>query len=77
MTDVEQREAARQFYYKWKGRGREDEDASRRVVFKFRLTDEEMIAQMQAILEENGETPTVSEAAPPVTPEAGAAEPEN
>ena len=27
MTDVEQREAARQFYYKWKGRGREDEDA--------------------------------------------------
>ena len=57
--------------------GIEDKDASRRVVFKFRLTDEEMIAQMQAILEENGETPTVSEAAPPVTPEAGAAEPEN
>jgi len=27
MTDVERREAARQFYYKWKGRGREDEDA--------------------------------------------------
>ena len=27
MTDVEQREAARQFYYKWRGRGREDEDA--------------------------------------------------
>ena len=27
MTDVEQREAARQFYYKWKDRGREDEDA--------------------------------------------------
>ena len=31
--------------------GVEDKDASRRVVFKFRLTDEEMIAQMQAILE--------------------------
>ena len=27
MTDVERREAARQFYYKWNGRGREDEDA--------------------------------------------------
>ena len=27
MNDIEQREAARQFYYKWKGRGREDEDA--------------------------------------------------
>jgi len=27
MTDVQQREAARQFYYKWKGKGREDEDA--------------------------------------------------
>ena len=27
MTDVQQREAARQFYYKWKDRGREDEDA--------------------------------------------------
>ena len=31
--------------------GVEDKDASRRVVFKFRLTDEEMITQMQAILE--------------------------
>ena len=27
MTDVQQREAARQFYYKWNGKGREDEDA--------------------------------------------------
>lgn len=27
MTDVQQREAARQFFYKWKGKGREDEDA--------------------------------------------------
>ena len=31
--------------------GVEDKDASRRVVFKFRLTDEEMISQMQSILE--------------------------
>ena len=27
MTDTERREAARQFYYKWNGRGKEDEDA--------------------------------------------------
>ena len=27
MTDAQQREAARQFYYKWHGKGREDEDA--------------------------------------------------
>ncbi|MCR5295086.1 MAG: methylase, partial [Lachnospiraceae bacterium] len=27
MTDQEMREAARQFFYKWNGRGREDEDA--------------------------------------------------
>ena len=32
--------------------GREDEDASRRVVFKFRLTDEQMIQQLKAILEQ-------------------------
>ena len=31
--------------------GTENKDASRRVVFKFRLTDEEMIRQLQAILE--------------------------
>lgn len=34
--------------------GVEDRDASRRVVFKFRLTDEEMIAQLQQILEQSG-----------------------
>lgn len=27
MTDAQQREAARQFYYRWNGKGREDEDA--------------------------------------------------
>lgn len=27
MTDTQQREAARQFFYKWKGKGNEDEDA--------------------------------------------------
>ena len=27
MTDAQQREAARQFFYKWHGKGREDEDA--------------------------------------------------
>ena len=31
--------------------GAEDKDASRRVVFKFRLTDEQMIQQLRAILE--------------------------
>jgi len=31
--------------------GREDKDASRRVVFKFRLTDEQMIQQLKEILE--------------------------
>jgi len=34
--------------------GREDMDASRRVVFKFRLTDEQMIQQLQDILEAGG-----------------------
>ena len=33
--------------------GREDMDASRRVVFKFRLTDEQMIQQLKSILEAN------------------------
>ncbi len=33
--------------------GREDMDASRRVVFKFRLTDEQMIEQLKSILEQN------------------------
>ena len=27
MTDAQQREAARQFYYRWLGKGKEDEDA--------------------------------------------------
>ena len=27
MTDAQQREAARQFYYRWNGKGKEDEDA--------------------------------------------------
>ena len=31
--------------------GVEDKDASRRVVFKFRLTDEQMIQQLRNILE--------------------------
>lgn len=31
--------------------GREDMDASRRVVFKFRMTDEQMIQQLKSILE--------------------------
>ena len=31
--------------------GAEDKDASRRVVFKFRLTDEQMIQQLRDILE--------------------------
>ena len=33
--------------------GNEDQDASRRVVFKFRLTDEQMIQQLKSILESN------------------------
>ena len=33
--------------------GHEDKDASRRVVFKFRLTDEQMIEQLKQILESN------------------------
>lgn len=36
--------------------GREDMDASRRVVFKFRLTDDQMIEQLKAILESDEET---------------------
>ena len=27
MTDAQQREEARQFYYRWNGKGNEDEDA--------------------------------------------------
>ena len=36
--------------------GVEDKDASRRVVFKFRLTDEQMIQQLRTILEGNDST---------------------
>ena len=39
------------------GNGKEDQDASRRVVFKFRLTDEEMIRQLTLLLEGGGEEP--------------------
>ncbi len=35
--------------------GQEDMDASRRVVFKFRLTDEQMIQQLKNILENTGD----------------------
>ena len=35
--------------------GNEDMDASRRVVFKFRMTDEQMIRQLKDILEADGE----------------------
>ena len=52
--------------------GVEDQDASRRVVFKFRMTDEQMIEQMQQILEESA---AAQEAAAAVTPEP-TAEPE-
>ena len=34
-------------------KGNEDQNASRRVVFKFRLTDEQMIEQLKTILENN------------------------
>lgn len=36
-------------------KGREDYAASRRVVFKFRLTDEQMIQQLKSILESSGQ----------------------
>lgn len=41
--------------------GREDMDASRRVVFKFRLTDEQMIQQLKSILESTNVSSTDSE----------------
>jgi len=41
--------------------GREDMDASRRVVFKFRLTDEQMIQQMKSILETDFSDTAVTE----------------
>lgn len=53
--------------------GSEDKDASRRVVFKFRLTDEQMIDQLKEILEEqdsNGVTAEIELAEPTAEPEA-------
>lgn len=53
--------------------GNEDKDASRRVVFKFRLTDEQMIDQLKEILEEQdsaGVTAEVEAAEPTAEPEA-------
>lgn len=47
--------------------GVEDEAASRRVVFKFRMTDEQMIQQMKQILEQNAAAQEA--AAAEVTPE--------
>ena len=49
--------------------GTENQSASRRVVFKFRLTDEQMVAQLQSILE-GGSAET---AAPTSTPQETAA----
>ena len=43
--------------------GTEDQSASRRVVFKFRLTDEQMVAQLQSILE--GDDAQTAQAAQP------------
>ena len=52
--------------------GTENQSASRRVVFKFRLTDEQMVAQLQSILESGdnatASTPTASAATPAATP---------
>ena len=48
--------------------GTENMDASRRVVFKFRLTDEQMIDQLKDILE-NGSTETVETTEVPETTE--------
>ncbi|MGN0802885.1 MAG: OmpA family protein [Candidatus Faecivicinus sp.] len=55
--------------------GVEDKDASRRVVFKFRLTDEQMIDQLKNILESSGESDAAGIEAEieAVEPDAGAA----
>ena len=45
--------------------GTEDQSASRRVVFKFRLTDEQMVAQLQSILEGDNEAQTAQPTAAP------------
>ena len=49
--------------------GTENQSASRRVVFKFRLTDEQMVAQLQSILEGG----SAASAAPTSTPQETAA----
>ena len=49
--------------------GTENQSASRRVVFKFRLTDEQMVAQLQSILEGG----SAASAAPTSTPQKTAA----
>lgn len=51
--------------------GQEDMDASRRVIFKFRLTDEQMIEQMKSILE----GASAAETAEPSSEPEAAAEP--
>lgn len=61
--------------------GREDMDASRRVVFKFRLTDEQMIQQMKDILETDfaageDEAETDADSEPPTETDAAVADPE-
>lgn len=40
MTDAQQREASRQFFYKWNGKGKEDEDAC--VAWLMRLYQEKV-----------------------------------
>lgn len=52
--------------------GRENLDASRRVVFKFRLTDEQMIDQLKHILERSDSEAAVPTAAPTASPAATA-----
>ena len=48
--------------------GTEDQSASRRVVFKFRLTDEQMVAQLQSILEGDDAQAAQPTAAPQSSP---------
>ena len=52
--------------------GAEDEDASRRVEIKFRLKDEEMITELQALIEESQAAAANGGAAAETTPEAEA-----
>ena len=55
--------------------GEENQSASRRVVFKFRLTDEQMVAQLQSILEGDAsaaaQTPTSAPQGTPAPAQAG------